>query len=192
MKVNLATSFTIIRLILVPILVMVLLSDFFSDGFSINGHYVEIKYFFGGIIFIIGSITDFIDGYIARKYNQITNLGKFLDPIADKLLVNSTVIVLIFVGLLSPIVGIVFIGRDTIVDVIRMIVSSKGKVIAASKYGKLKTVFQMVGISLVLFHNYPFILINVPVDTILIYIAVFFSVFSCVDYYYLNKEYIFD
>ncbi|MFV0424351.1 MAG: CDP-diacylglycerol--glycerol-3-phosphate 3-phosphatidyltransferase [Bacilli bacterium] len=192
MKVNLATSFTILRLILVPIIIFVLLTNIISTSVSINGQYIEIKYFIAAIIFVVGSLTDFVDGFIARKYNQVTDLGKFLDPIADKLLVNSTVIVLIYSGLISPIVGIIFIGRDTIVDVIRMIVSAKGEVVAASKYGKLKTVFQMVGITMVLLYNIPFENFGIPVATILIYIAVFFSVFSGIDYYYLNKKYIFE
>ncbi len=191
MKINLATFFTIIRLILVPVLLLVLLSDIVSTSFSYHGQYVEVKYFVGAGIFIIGSFTDFLDGYIARKYNQITDLGKFLDPIADKLLVNSTIIVLIYSGFVSPIVGIIFIGRDTIVDVIRMIVSAKGEVVAASKYGKLKTVFQMVAISMILMYNIPFEEFGVPVAGILLYVSVFFSVFSAIDYYYLNKKHIF-
>lgn len=192
MKINLATSFTLLRLILIPFLIIVLLTDIISTSTSINGQYVEIKYFIAAFIFAIGSLTDFIDGFIARRYNQVTDLGKFLDPIADKLLVNTTVIILIYAGLLSPLIGIIFIGRDTIVDVIRMIVSAKGKVLAASKFGKLKTVFQMLGITMVLFYNFPFEGMGIPVANILIYAAVFFSVFSGVDYYYLNKEYIFD
>lgn len=191
MKVNLATSFTILRLILVPILLLILLSDIISTSISYHGQYIEIKYFIGAGIFILGSFTDFLDGYIARKYDQVTDLGKFLDPIADKLLVNSTIIVLIYAGLVSPVVGIIFIGRDTIVDVIRMIVSAKGEVVAASKYGKLKTVFQMVGISLILIYNIPFEQYGIPVAGILLYVSVFFSVFSGIDYYYLNKKYIF-
>ncbi len=192
MKINLATSFTLLRLILIPFLIIVLLTDIVSTSTSINGQYVEIKYFIAAFIFAIGSLTDFIDGFIARRYNQVTDLGKFLDPIADKLLVNTTVIILIYSGLLSPLIGIIFIGRDTIVDVIRMIVSAKGKVLAASKFGKLKTVFQMLGITMVLFYNFPFEGMGIPVSSILIYAAVFFSVFSGVDYYYLNKEYIFE
>lgn len=192
MKINLATWFTILRLIILPFLIFVLVSNTFRVDVHIGNQFINIKYFIGGILFILGSLTDFIDGYIARKYNQVTDLGKFLDPIADKLLVNSTVIILISQGILSPLVGIIFIGRDTIVDVIRMIASSKGHVVAASKYGKLKTIFQMVGITAVLFFNLPFEIYSVPVSGILIYIALFFSVFSGFDYYYLNKEYIFE
>lgn len=191
MKINLATFFTIIRLILVPVIVFVLLSNVIQTSISWNGQYIEIKYLIAAAIFIIGSLTDFIDGHIARKYNQITDLGKFLDPIADKLLVNSTVIALIYAGFISPLVGIIFIGRDTIVDVIRMIVSAKGAVIAANKYGKLKTVFQMLGISMVLLYNIPFEKYNIPVSDILIYIAVFFSIYSGIEYYFLNKDAIF-
>ncbi len=192
MKVNLATSITIVRLILIPFIIVILLTDIFSTNVSVAGQYIEVKYFIAAGVFALGSFTDFLDGFIARRFNQITDLGKFLDPIADKLLVNSTVIILIYTGHISPIVGIIFIGRDTIVDVIRMIVSAKGKVLAASKFGKLKTVFQMLGITMVLLYNVPFEMYNIPVSSILIYLAVFFSVFSGVDYYLLNKKYLFE
>ncbi len=192
MKINLATWFTILRLLILPFLIVVLVSNVFTTRIYISNQYIDVKYFIGGVLFIVGSLTDFIDGYIARKYDQVTDLGKFLDPIADKLLVNSTVIILISSSLLSPLVGIIFIGRDTIVDVIRMIAASKGNVLAASSYGKLKTIFQMLGITSVLFYNLPFEIINIPISDVLIYAATFFSIFSGIDYYLLNKHLLFD
>ncbi len=191
MKINVATWFTILRLILVPIIIIVILSDRSTTRISIFNQFIDFKYFVAGLIFIIGSLTDFIDGFLARKLGQVTDLGKFLDPIADKLFVNSTVIVLIGQGMISPLFGIIFIGRDTIVDVIRMIASNKGFVVAASKFGKLKTVFQMMAITMILFFNIPFEAYGIQVSTFLMYIAVFFSVYSGVDYYYLNKKFIF-
>ncbi len=191
MKINTATWFTILRLVLVPIIIIVILSSWSTARINILNQFIDLKYFVAGFIFIIGSLTDFIDGYLARKLGQVTDLGKFLDPIADKLFVNSTIIVLIGQGMISPLIGIVFIGRDTIVDIIRMIASSKGYVVAASKFGKLKTVFQMIAIVSVLFYNIPFENYDIPLSTILMYIAVFFSVYSGIDYYYLNKTVIF-
>lgn len=191
MKINLATWFTIIRLVFVPLIIFVMLSSWTTVRVSIFDQYIDIKYFIAAGMFVFGSMTDFIDGFIARKFDQVTDLGKFLDPIADKLFVNSTVIVLIAQGMLTPLIGIIFIGRDTIVDVIRMIASSKGYVVAASRFGKLKTVFQMIGITSVLLFNIPFEAWNIPMSTILMYVAVFFSVYSGIDYFYLNKDLIF-
>ncbi len=191
MKINVATWFTILRLVLIPVIIFFLMTNIFTTRINIFNQLIDIKYIYAGIIFVIGSLTDFIDGFIARKFNQVTDLGKFLDPIADKLFVNSTVIILISQGILSPFVGIIFIGRDTIVDVIRMIASSKGHVVAASKFGKLKTIFQMVGITSVLFFNMPFEYLNLPVSDILMYIALFFSIYSGLDYYFLNRKHIF-
>ncbi len=191
MKMNVATWITVVRFILLPILIVVLLTDVINSSILISGLYIEVKYFVAGIIFIIGSITDFLDGYIARKYDQVTKIGKFLDPIADKLFVNSTLIILAAQGFISPIVVIIFIGRDIIVDVIRMITASSGEVVAASNLGKLKTVFQMIGISLVLIYNIPFEFWGIPVDLICIYTGLFFSVISGFDYYYLNKKNLF-
>ncbi len=191
MKINIATWFTILRLLLVPVIITVILSSWSTTRISVFNQFIDFKYFIAGFIFVIGSMTDFIDGYLARKLGQVTDLGKFLDPIADKLFVNSTIIVLIGQGMISPLFGIIFIGRDTIVDVIRMLASSKGYVVAASKYGKLKTIFQMMGIASVLFFNIPFEAIGFPMSTVLMYIAVFFAVYSGIDYYYLNKKYIF-
>ncbi len=190
-KINTASWITIIRLILLPILIFVLLTNFINYSLGVSNLYIEFKYVIAGVIFILGSITDFLDGYIARKYDQITPLGKFLDPIADKLFVNSTLIILSSQGFISPLLVVVFIGRDTIVDVIRMITASKGEVVSASKFGKLKTVFQMVGISLMLMYNFPFVFFNIPADNICIYLALFFSIISGLEYYNLNKKHLF-
>lgn len=188
---NTATKVTVIRLVIVPLVVIVLMTSFIKGTFFNTD--LPLRYAIAGILFAIGSFTDFLDGYIARKYNQVSDLGKFLDPIADKLLVNSTLVVLIGLGSISPIIGVVLIGRDIIVDVIRMIVASQGHVIAAGKGGKYKTVFQMLGITLVLFGNLPFQTFStpIPIDDLLLIIAVFFSVLSGIQYYTLNKQYLF-
>ncbi len=191
MKLNVATWITVVRIMLLPVLILILLTDVINSSIVVSGLYIELKYFVAGIIFMIGSFTDFLDGYVARKYDQVTKLGKFLDPIADKLFVNSTLIILAVQGFISPIVVIIYIGRDIIVDVIRMITASNGEVVAASSLGKIKTLFQMFGISLVLIYNIPFEFFDIPVDLICIYAGLFFSVVSGFDYYYLNKEHLF-
>ena len=149
---------------------------------------VDIKYFIAGGLFILASITDFLDGRIARKYNMITDLGKMLDAIADKFLVNSVLIILASQGLIHPIIPVIVVARDTTVDIIKMIVGSKKEVVAAIKSGKIKTIVLMLGIILTLFNNLPFELINIKVSDVLLIIATVLSVYSGLQYYQINKD----
>ena len=145
-------------------------------------------FFVVGVLFIIASLTDMIDGKIARKYNMVTDLGKMLDAIADKILVNSVLIILATSGFIHPIIPVIIISRDTIVDIIKMIAGSKGNVVGAIKTGKIKTIFMMIGITLTLFYNLPFELINIRISDILLIIGVVLSIISAVEYYNLNKK----
>lgn len=142
------------------------------------------------VLFIVASLTDMLDGKIARKYNLVTTYGKFMDPIADKLLVNSMFIILTFYGLVPLGVLLVVICRDIIVDAIRMIMCEKNVVVAANIFGKLKTVVQMVAIPFVLV--YPLIFPNFslvfPLDTFLCYIAAITSLLSGVIYFMQAKD----
>ena len=140
------------------------------------------------ILFILASLTDFLDGYIARKYNMITDFGKLLDAIADKILVNSVLIILAAQGIIHPIIPVVIIIRDSVVNSIKMLAASKGKVVAAIKSGKVKTACLMVGIVLTLFNNLPFELWNIKVDKVLLFVATVLSIVSGVQYYSLNKN----
>ena len=139
-------------------------------------------------MFIIASFTDFLDGKIARTKNLVTDYGKFLDAIADKVLVNSVLIIFATKNVISPIIPVVIIFRDTIVDSIRMMASTKGYVIAAGKTGKIKTACMMVGLSLTFFYNLPFELWNIDVATVLLVVATVLSVYSGFEYYYANKK----
>ena len=193
---TLPNKLTISRIIMTLIIIFILLFPFYMINVSFPKFYVDdiivdSKYFAAGILFIIASITDFIDGYIARKYDLITNTGKMLDAIADKILVNSTLIILATNGFINPIIPVVIVLRDTFVDAIKMEAASKGKVVAAIKTGKLKTATLMVGIVLMLFYNLPFELINIRVADFLLYFATILSVVSMIEYYVLNKKYIF-
>ncbi len=193
---TLPNKLTISRIIMTLIIIFILLFPFYMINVSFPKFYVDdiivdSKYFVAGILFIIASITDFIDGYIARKYDLITNTGKMLDAIADKILVNSTLIILATNGFINPIIPVVIVLRDTFVDAIKMEAASKGKVVAAIKSGKLKTATLMVGIVLMLFYNLPFELINIRVADFLLYFATILSVVSMIEYYVLNKKYIF-
>ena len=150
---------------------------------------VDLKYIISGFLFIAASLTDFLDGYIARKYNLITDFGKLMDAIADKILVNSVLIILSAQGFIHPIIPVVVILRDTVVNSIKMLAASKGKVVAAIKSGKLKTACLMVGIVLTLFYNLPFELWNLKIADFLVILAAIFSVISGIQYYSVNRQF---
>ena len=149
---NLANKLTIFRIILVPIMVIV---SFFNTDVLFLG--IPITYLIMDLIFIIASITDKLDGSIARKRNQITTFGKFLDPLADKILVLTAMIILVEIGKIPAWIPIIVMTREFIVSGYRLVAVEKGgEVIAASKWGKLKTVTQMIAIILAFIDKYNF------------------------------------
>ena len=176
-KENIPNILTIIRFILIPfIFTSVVNEDFLATI----------------VIFTISAITDMLDGYIARKYNLITDFGKMIDAIADKILVNPILIILAASGFISPIIPVIIIARDSVVNSIKMIAWSKGQVVAAIKMGKLKTDSLMVGITLTLFYNLPFELISLRISDFLLALAAILSVISGVKYYMMAKPYLKD
>ncbi len=138
------------------------------------------------IVFLIASFTDFLDGHIARSRNLVTDLGKFIDPVADKLLVLSVLILLTAQGQISAWMVIIVLARELAVDGLRMVASLKGRVIAAGKLGKIKTVSQMAAISLAIIHNWPFGIF--PMKEILAYVMVAFTLWSGIDYFIKNRS----
>lgn len=195
---NLPTKLTVFRLFLALVIIVLLVFPFYAIGinfptYNISGisSPVEIQYIISGVIFIIASFTDFLDGYLARKNNQITDTGKMLDAIADKFLVNSVLIILAAHGFINVIIPVVIVLRDVIVNAIKMEAASKGYVVAAIGSGKLKTAALMVGTSLVFFYNIPFEFIGIRVSDFLLYFACIMSVISAFQYFNLNKEIIF-
>ncbi len=193
---NLPNKLTVTRLVLSVVIIFILLFPFELLGFSfaeisINGVVCNIKYWIAGVLYIIASLTDFLDGYIARKYGLITNTGKMLDAIADKVLVNSVLIIFAAQGFINAIVPVVIVLRDIVVNAIKMEAASRGVVIAAIKSGKLKTASLMVGTVLVFAYNLPFELWNIKMDIFLLYFATFMSLVSMVQYFNMNKELIF-
>lgn len=195
---NLPNKLTIGRIVMALLIIAILLFPFEAMGVSTIKFFVneslviDIKYLIAGVLFVIASFTDFLDGYIARKYNLVTDFGKMTDAIADKMLVNSVLIILASTGFISAIIPVVVVLRDTVVDVIKMIVGNKGKAVAAIKSGKIKTACLMVGITLTLFYNLPFELINIRVSDVLLIIATVMAIISGVQYYILNKKAIFE
>ena len=156
-----------------------------------NGNiYIELKYLIAGILFVIASLTDFFDGYVARKYNMVTDFGKMVDAISDKLLTNTILVILACDGLISPIIAVVIIARDIVVDSIKMIIGNRGKAVAAIKVAKYKTASLMFGIAMTLFYNIPFELINLRISDFLLALAAVLSVVSGVKYFMMSREYI--
>ncbi len=191
---SLPNKITSLRIFMTVLIVLILIFPFDAVGLTATKLFInesiviDIKYFIAGALFILASLTDFLDGYIARKYNMITDLGKMLDAIADKFLVNSVLIILASQGLIHPIIPVIVVTRDTVVDIIKMIVGSKKEVVAAIKSGKFKTAFLMLGIVLTLFNNLPFELYNIKVSDVLLIIATVLSVYSGMQYYQMNKK----
>ena len=191
---NLPNKLTISRIILSFVIVFILLFPFQSVGITIDDWFINESislkptHVIAGIIFIIAALTDFFDGKIARKYNIVTDFGKLVDAIADKVLVNSTLIILSALGDVPAIITVIIIARDAITDSIKMLAASKGKVVAAIKTGKWKTAFLMVGISLTLFGNIPFVFMGASVNELLLWIAAVLSIVSAVEYYTMNKK----
>ena len=194
---NLPNKLTISRIIMAFIVIAILLGG--SYTYSIFGLeipklfineaiVVDMKYIIAGVIFILASITDFLDGYIARKNNLVTDFGKLTDAIADKILVDSVLIILASQGRIHPIIPVVIVIRDIVVDSIKMLAASKGKVVAAIKSGKVKTACLMVGIVLTLFNNLPFELWNIDVATFLLLVATVLSIISGIQYINMNKN----
>lgn len=190
---NIPNRITLLRLILVPILVFFALFPFahfgFSFGFTSIG-FVSIpnKNFILFGIFIVASLTDFLDGYLARRDNLVTTFGKFFDPIADKLLVNTLFVLLAVDGVVPVLAVIIMIWRDTLVEAIRMLAAKHGLVVSAQFLGKAKTVAQMLTISLYLIGNLPFELYNLPVCDLLLWFTVSLSVLSGISYFIQSKN----
>ena len=195
---NLPTKLTVSRIVIV---VVMLLGLFTCDILYMAGILtmpmigpINLAYFISFFLFVIASLTDMLDGKIARKYNLVTDMGKFLDPVADKLLVNLTLIYLALphFGTNNAVIPvscvIIMIGRDLIIDAFRLVASTKGSVVAANIFGKLKTVFQMVAIPMVLLNSWPFAYFDADwnnylrICNIAIYIATAMSLVSLIIY----------
>lgn len=184
---NLANKLTILRIILIPVILIFLLP--ISSGKMLLPISVDDSRMIAAIVFVVAALTDMLDGALARKRNIVTTLGKFLDPIADKLLVISTMVALVQLGEISAWAAVIIIAREFIVSGIRILAAKDGVVIAASRSGKVKTFTQILAILFILFNDFAFsFFTSLPVGQILLWIAVILTIYSGYDYLKANKE----
>lgn len=195
---NTANKITMSRIYLAIAMLIVLLFPWHQVGidmptYVLNGNMtIELKYIIAGILFVIASLTDFIDGKVARKYNMVTDFGKMIDAISDKILTNTLIVVLACDNLVHPVIAVIIIARDIIVDSIKMLIGNKGKAVAAIKVAKFKTASLMIGLTLKLFYDLPFSLIPIRVSDFLLILAAVLAIISGAKYYIMAKEYITD
>ena len=191
---NLPNKLTMFRIIITLVIVALIgvnwsLFNISWPIFLIGGKVVlRLNYLIAGVLFTIAAITDMLDGTIARKKDMVTDFGKTLDAIADKVLVNATLVVLAYNRDIALILPLIVITRDVIVDSIKTMSSAKGKVMGASQAGKVKTIFMMFGIAICLFENLPMEFFGIALDQLLIIIAVCLSIYSGIEYYLDNKD----
>ena len=195
---NTANKITMSRIYLAIAMLFVLLFPWHQVGidmptYVLNGNMtIELKYIIAGILFVIASLTDFIDGKVARKYNMVTDFGKMIDAISDKILTNTLIVVLACDNMIHPVIAVIIIGRDIIVDSIKMLIGNKGKAVAAIKVAKFKTASLMIGLTLKLFYDLPFSLRPIRGSDFLLILAAVVAIISGAKYYVMAKEYIND
>ena len=177
-RINLPNKLTLLRILLVPFFIASCTFDSWLPWWRV----------LAAVIFVVAALTDLVDGYIARSRNLVTNFGKLMDPIADKLLFCSAFIMLTWRHELSPILCVLFIAREFVISGFRLVAASSGSVIAASKIGKAKTATQAVAIVATLLNNPIFSLWGIPFDDIMMYVAAILAVWSAADYIWKNRK----
>lgn len=186
---NLPNKLTVLRIILIPIFMLVLLLPLDWGEVVLAGTVIPTTQLLGTLIFAVASITDFADGQIARKQKLVTNFGKFADPLADKMLVMTAFIILVQMGKVPAWVAAIIVCRELAVTGLRLIiVENDGKVMAAELPGKIKTMTQMFAILFLYLNNVFFINANIMIGEILLYICLFFTVYSGLDYFWKSRS----
>ena len=190
---NLPNKLSIFRILLVPLITLLYIFPYAQFGIEIMEFQVgfvtlKLTNLIVLVLFALASFTDYLDGHIARKHNLITSFGKFIDPIADKLLVNTMLILFAATGVVPVLPVVVMIWRDTIVDGLRMNAARSGIVAAAGFMGKVKTVSQMLAIVVILLNNLPFELVRFPMGDLLLWFAMCVSVISGISYFKQLKD----
>lgn len=183
---NIPNKMTLSRICLIPVFIILISVPFDWGSWNIGVTVLPLSHFAAALLFIVAAATDWVDGYYARKHNLVTNLGKFLDPLADKLLVAAALILLVEMGMAPAWVAIIIISRELAVTGLRLVAAGEGIVLAAGSMGKLKTASQMIAIAALLLHNFPFSYIGFPFADIMLYAALFFTVVSGYDYFMKN------
>lgn len=196
MKFNLPTKLTFLRIALALFIILLLVFPFNRVGIDLPEFYfrnitIELKYIISGILFLFASFTDYLDGKIARKRKLVTDFGKFVDAIADKILVNSVLVIFAANGFIPVVIPVVIVVRDIVVDAIRMMVAGRGKVQAAKLSGKIKTACLMIGMTLTFFYNLPFELWGLQISNFFLFFGTIMSIVSMFEYYSLNKKALF-
>lgn len=186
---NLPNKLTVLRIFLIPIFMIVLLAPFNWGVLVVGGTVIPVTQFVATIIFAIASLTDYADGKIARKHNLVTNFGKFADPLADKMLVMTAFILLVQMGKAPGWVIAIIVCRELAVTGLRLlVVENNGKVMAAAMPGKIKTTTQMLAIIFLFLNDIFFASWNIPMGLILLYICLFFTIYSGCDYFYHSRK----
>jgi CDP-diacylglycerol--glycerol-3-phosphate 3-phosphatidyltransferase len=187
-KVNIPNQITISRIFLIPVFMIFLLVPFGWGEIALLGTEIPVSHLIAAIIFIIAASTDWLDGYYARKHNLVTNMGKFLDPLADKLLITAAFVSLTGLDMFPAWAAVLILSREFAVTGLRLVASGEGEVIAASNWGKWKTVSQIVAASAIMLHNIIFEMLAIPFAEIMVYAAVILTLISGIDYFIKNKH----
>lgn len=185
---NLANRITLARIFLVPVLMIFLLMRYNIGTFTIGSLSMTYNELIAALVFILAASTDGLDGYIARKNKIVTNLGKFLDPLADKLLISAALVCLVEMQRLEAWIAIVIISREFAVTGLRLVAAAEGLVIAASPLGKLKTWVQIIAITAIMIRNFPFAFFGIPFDEVATWAMVIITLYSGYDYFAKNRN----
>lgn len=185
---NLPNRLTMFRMILIPIFTVILVVPWHWSQFNVGGTTITVTALIATLIFIVASLTDFADGQIARRQHLVTNFGKFADPLADKMLVMTAFIFLVKMGSVPAWVAAIIIWRELAVTGLRLLLSEGGEVMAAAMPGKIKTTTQMLAIIFLLLNNIGFAAIHIPFAQIMLYVCLFFTIYSGCDYFYKNRQ----
>ena len=185
---NLPNQLTVFRIILIPVFILLLSVPYAWQSLDVTGVMLPLNWLLAAIVFAGASITDFLDGQIARRQHLVTNFGKFADPLADKLLVMTALIFLTGFNVVPAWMTAVIVIRELAVTGLRtLIVENNGKVLAAQMPGKIKTFSQMFAIFFLYLKDVPFTAIGLPIGEILLWIAVIFTIYSGIDYFWQNR-----
>ncbi|QHW32901.1 CDP-diacylglycerol--glycerol-3-phosphate 3-phosphatidyltransferase [Paenibacillus rhizovicinus] len=182
---NLANKITVARILLIPVFMLLfpIYPSWLTAKFAVLQHLAAYGIYYAAGVFLLASATDKLDGYIARKYNLVTNLGKLLDPLADKLLISAALVLMVSQHMTYAWVAFVIVAREIIITGLRIIAASRRIALQADGTGKIKMVFQVAAITAVLLRNRPFsFFTSVPVDQVLLYAALALTVYSGVHY----------